>query len=247
MRHTSNSGFTIPEILVVLGVSGILITLTFQAFGDIFQSSSNGIKSAVQASEVQSALQMLKNELALTKTFSTGNDINDTLGPDNNPATNPSSPPQWTAGVSSTNSVLIAQTYAKTSSRALVYAHSPTCTTTPTPELSNNAVYFVSNNTLYRRTLKNTATTCDSLVIAQNTTCAPGVSHSSCGGTDASLLTNVSDFIVSYYTDSTSASPITSPTEISGAKTIVITLKVTNGTAERSESVRITRMNGVTL
>lgn len=238
MQPSSNNGFTIPELLIVIAVSSLLLIMTFGPLNDIFTSSVSGIKSAIQANELQGALNIIRSEVSLAKSFRTGTDLTDTRGPNENVTT----PGTWTADVTTNNNVLITQNFATTSSRSLVYANGPNCTNTSTVELTNNYIYFVRNSVLYRRTLSNPNSTCQGVTIAQRTSC-----QGSCSARDATLLTDVNNFEVKYYDQPTSSTALTSAAGIGNSRTIVVTLSSGSGSSVRTESVRITRINGDTL
>ncbi len=115
----------------------------------------------------------------------------------------------------------------------------PPCSGSAVTQTSNIApiaiLYFVSNGTLYRRTVvdKNNPVTCGTKLIVQS--CPSG-----CSVEDTALLNKVSQFKVDYYLNASDATPmdayIASPSPtIDQAKAIVVT--VTSATSASGKSV----------
>lgn len=247
----SNKGFTIPELIVTLTVLGILIGLLFTPFNDLYESNRLSLQSATLVSDTKNALVSIEKEVALAVSFSNTNSNTDALGPDDNAAT--SGQWSWTGVLAPTanSRVLITENYATTelavqdddASRTLV-PDSSDCTT----PLTNTMIYFVKNSTLYRRTIKNPTAPCAGYTIAQKTSCAVGVTHSSCEATDAKLLTNVTNFTVAYYQSPGSTGPLggqySTNSVPSQSQSIVISLTTARETNTSSETIRITRLNG---
>lgn len=250
MRRMSNSsGFTIPELLVVIVVTGVLLSLLFGPLDSLYTANNSGLKSITQINDLKTALNIMRKDISMAIDFRTTNDNSDAFGPDNNYLTSDAWSWQGDATVTDTSRVLITRNYATTSTpddadRMLVLS-SIDCST----PLSNNLIYFVKDGTLYRRTLKNSSIPCSGS-IAQKTTCASGSSGSGCDGTDIRLLTNVTRFAIDYYADPNSVSPIanqydtTSSTLISGARAVKISVTLANN---NSSTIRISRVNGDTI
>ncbi len=253
-RLSSSSGLTIPEIVVVITVLGILMGILFTSLYDLYASNSNALKTVVTTGDMRTALRTIESELNTATSFHDTNTIADPTGSNNNP----SSPTQWAwtgiEGDGTANRVIIASKYATTvlpstdtsGNRTLVYQ-----TDCETPIL-NNVVYFVKDETLYRRTLANGIARCAGYSMAQKTSCAANVSSGSCQGIDAKLLENVSDFSVDYYLNPHHSTPITDQydpdnnTVPSTAQTISVTITAGVGNTEQTGSIRITRLNGAT-
>ncbi len=251
-RHLSK-GFTLPELIIVITVSGLLIGLLFGPLDSLYTNNSTGLKSVVQTVDTRGALRQIEHGITLSLSFYDSNWVGDPLGQHNNGDNT-----QWTwAGSGSTSRVLITGNYATTideaqdslGARTLVY-YGAGCTT----PIVNNVIYFVSSGTLYRRTIKNTTSPCSGSV-AQLQSCAAGVSNGACQAVDAKILTGVTNFSIDYYLTPDAASPManeyTDITVPGTAKTIVINLTAATGTGNSavssSSSLRITRLNGVTL
>lgn len=250
MRHTSNSsGFTLPEILVVTIVTGILLSLLFGPLDDLYTANNSGLKSITQISDLKTALNIIRKDVSMSVDFRTANDNTDAFGPDNNYVTSDAWSWQGTGTPTPTSRVLITRNYATTGlvsddTRMLILS-SVDCST----PLTNNLIYFVNDGTLYRRSLKNSSAPCSGS-IAQKTTCASGSSGYGCEGTDTKLLTNVTSFSIDYYADPNSISPIpnqydsASAALVAAARSVKISVTVANN---NSSMIRISRVNGDTI
>lgn len=103
-------------------------------------------------------------------------------------------------------------------------------------------IYFVKNNTFYRRTLTDTTTpaTCGTK-LAKSTGC------STCTSEDIALLKadSIDAFNVTYYTNITNDTTTTDPTVAKSAKiTITSSLEAGGDTVEYTASLRAVRLNG---
>jgi prepilin-type N-terminal cleavage/methylation domain-containing protein len=242
--HRASKGFTVVELIVVITVSGLLMTVLFGPLNDLYQDNTRGVKSVIQVADTRGALRFIQHNVSLGYSFLNTNQITDPTGT------------SWTwTGSGTTSRVLITRNYATTideavdtsGTRALLYG-SGACSATP---LFNNIIYFVNNGTLYRRTIKNTTSTCAGAV-GQKQTCTAGYTNPACQATDAKILSNVTNFTVDYYDTASSTTPITnqySDTSAPGAaKTVVITVTARSGTGAidttTTSSLRITRLNG---
>lgn len=244
--HRNNRGFTVVELMIVILISGILATVLFGPLDDLYTSNTRGLKSVIKTADTRGALRTIERKISLSDSFYGANQITDPSG----------ATWAWT-GTSSTSRVLITGNYATTideaadptNARALVY--DSTCTT----PLMNNYIYFVSNGTLYRRTLKNTtlpASTCGSLTIGQKQTCATSNTASYCEGKDAAILSDVTSFTVDYYTNAGDSTTIpdqyVTDTIPESAESIVLTLTAKSGDSSldstSTSTLRITRVNG---
>ncbi len=251
MRHTLTKGFTLVELAVVVVIAGILIPLIFGPLDDLYTSYTQGTKSIIQTADVHRALRTLKNDSAYAVTFNPTLAASSPLG-----ANDDSTPWDW-RGTGADNRVLILTSYATTAnksqdgtgSRTLAFASN--CST----PLTNSLIYFVKNNTLYRRTITSPSPTCISTPIFQKTSCQPGTVHASCQASDAIILSNVTKFSINYYLNSSSPDPIVDEYAAdsyapSTAQTIVVTVTTSTGNGkyltEATRTLRVTRINGVT-
>lgn len=245
MRHTSTNshGFTIVEIIIVVVVAGILLPLLFGPLSDLYTSFTRDTKAVIQIADTHSALRLIKNDITYATTFNPSFAAPSPLGTNND-----GTAWDW-RGADIDHRVLILTTYATTANRATL-AYAADCSTLQT----NTYVYFVKNNTLYRRIIKG-ASACASTPISQKTSCAVGVSHGSCEAVDAVIANNVTKFSVDYYINSSATNPIagqynsgsTAPTD---AQTLVITLTTSIGNGQEqttsTRTIRVTRTNGAT-
>src|SRR5690606_29463721 len=115
--------------------------------------------------------------------------------------------------------VLITRSFS-TSTNALDNARQPVFTNTPEfdcatqmyyqPQLTFLSVYFVKNETLYRRVLTDTTTAlCHVNAQQQRQSCPPYITsgrHASCQANDEVLLKGVTNFTVAYYQTSQAGS-----------------------------------------
>lgn len=256
MRRLLSKGFTLPELMIVIVVLGVLIGVLVTPLDDLYSANNQGLKEIVETGDVQGTLRDIESELVMAVEFDNANTVSDPSGSNGNT----SSPTQWVwtgiAGDGTSNRVLIAHMYATTElpktdtdgTRQLVYEND--CTT---PAI-NNIVYFVKDSVLYRRTIRSAATPlCNGLTIAQRTSCAVGVVSGACASAprDAKLIDNVSSFTVNYYQNPNSTSTIanqyTSTSAPGNSQTVSITLTAGVAPAEKTSTIRITRLNGSTL
>lgn len=226
----SIKGFTIVELLVVITVSGILMGVLFGPLNDLYTSNSNSIRKVIQTTDAHSALRSIQNNISLSTGFLSQSAITD-----------PSTSAKW----NSASGILITSNYATTADtspgvRTLVLSASD-----GTTKLQNNYVYFVSNGTLYRRTLANTSSTYGGATIGQPQTCAAGYTDTvNCKAVDATIVKNVTGFTVQYYASPESTTTISDPTI---ASTVVLNITVQTGagsnTITTSNSLRISHIN----
>lgn len=259
MRHTStkdSDGATIVELIIVISVIGSMIGLLFGPFNDLYVSSSQGLRSLVQTSDVRGALRTIERDVVLASKFLSENNIDDLL---NNIPGKPTSPKwAWTGNPSAdpTKRVLIVEAFGSKpttvgtiSGVRDIIVSGPDCTT----PLKINYAYYVSNNNLYRRTIKpvGSNTGCNGTV-AQNRTCRIGYSNpASCQSIDVLIASGVKSFTVDYYLNSKESLPIanqyTNGSVLTNAMTIVLTLTTTSGKGnnvlDSTSRMRITRLN----
>lgn len=212
-RIRKTSGFTIVElavavpviVIVMAVVLGFLITL-------LTDFSSQRTRQTMNVSG-QVALAQIEADTKLASEFLTGIDTAtyvDNYGPDNAGGS-------WSYEgklplASPYNRTLILQTYATTknpadSTRTPVYLNSTGCTGDQlylNDVLRNVVIYFVRNETLYKRTLvdKDAASkSCSSTQPFQVVSCPTDVSPraANCVSDDVELIKNVTNFNVQYY------------------------------------------------
>lgn len=225
-------GFTIVELLVVIVVVGVLAGALFGPLDDLYTSNVRSLKTVSVTADSHNVLDTIQNTVALSSGFLTTNNVADPSGT------------TWHSTNSGVNNVLITSNYATTVNeaqdptglRTLVLASD--CST----NAQNNYVFFVSSGTLYRRTLKNTATCTNNN--GQIQTCAAGFHNAACKGVDAALVTGVTSFTVQYYSLPADTSPTSSPTT---ASTVVLNVTNQVGTGSQivtsTNSLRVTHLN----
>lgn len=246
MQHssrTNQSGITLVEIVIVISMLSILIFLIFTVLFDFLKSNYSIMGSTVQANDTRSALHMIESDLNTSVSFASEPSLPDPT----------STNWKWT-GTSADSRVLVVNSYAtdkpkSDSSRALIFSRASSCST----GLLNNNVYFVSDGTLYRRTITavEAGGRCGAEP-AQKQTCTPAQKdggNTACQATDAVITRNVTSFKVDYFAQPTDTTPISnayseSPVyNIGGVKTIVVSLTTKStsmgSTNENSGTIRI--------
>ena len=74
-RLSSSSGLTIPEIVVVITVLGILMGILFTSLYDLYASNSNALKTVVTTGDMRTALRTIESELNTATSFHDTNTI----------------------------------------------------------------------------------------------------------------------------------------------------------------------------
>lgn len=260
---STESGYTITEILIVLAVGGTIIGMIFGPFDSLYRSSFAGLRAIIQAADTRAALRQIEPEITQSVRFLATNNNTDN-------STTPSTAWDWkgTPAANANSRVLITENYGTSPAeetgatpRKLVM-NAPACGTHQT----FNYVYFVTAGALYRRTLKNNSypSACEGLSIAQKRTCAASLSNPSyCQGSDAKIVDGVIYFHVDYYQSPGAAQPLntnngtsdktlyTDDTTPQQASSVVITITVRSGTGnnivDMTSRMRITKVNGVSV
>lgn len=206
----SEQGFTIVELITVITVMGILISIVFGIMFDFYQSNVASLRIATQVDDTSYALHTIENDLTLaTGHLSKVTPVTSPQGSDNATA-------EWSfKGTGVTDRVLIAQSYATTGAptddnRTLVKSTGGTggCgSSTNTSYVKNTTIYFVRDQTLYRRTIVG-SDGCAPGPFQKNTCASANISTSPCQSSDAKLLTDVTSFIPQYFAAATDSSPI---------------------------------------
>lgn len=169
-------------------------------------------------------------------------------------------------GDSGSNRVLITKSYATTTNsfntgRQPVFMDTPefNCTTQMNyqPQLPFTSVYFVNDETLYRRVLTDTTSAlCAGNAQQQKQSCPPYITsglHASCQANDEALLANVTTFSLAYYQvsqdgSSTAIDPgytSTDPEILAEADYAILTIGTSTrgGTVTNEVTQRITKVN----
>lgn len=268
-----NSGFTLVEMLIVapivIGIIGIFITVVITMTGDILTArGSNGL-----AYSIQDTLARIEQDARMSGAYLATNNIPlvSPQGYNNDTTAFHNATTDTTVGP-----MLIFNSYTTTSNpssstRKIIYKTLPnTCgsnSENKNSPLTINIVYFVKNNTLWRRTItKSTYTTDGCSLPWQQPSCAPGVVNSFCKTQDIRLVDGVSPnggFNITYYTSINPDVVNTEATNVSAGKTDAtrltglqaskvakVTINATSSVAgrdiARSGSVLITSSNNYT-
>lgn len=271
-RLASTSGFTLVEVLVVSPI----ILLTIVAFiGAIIYLTGQALTARADnalALENQSALNIIEQDIRLSRTFqaTVPFPIVAPQGRDNatgvfKNASSTATPTLLLEMMNVTNNVNA------TYRRPIYLANSPhPCGSVNIEQnqlLSSVVVYFVKDETLWRRTLMpagyNTSTvSCDSTIILARPSCDPNpaVTGTMCVTRDMKLASGVKagDFTIAYYAtsdtpspnataSSTTATDASRQTALTGTTTIRITLKNSKRVAGNDTSytgqIRATRLS----
>ena len=172
----NQKGFTVVELLISVSIASILTIVTTSImvyyYGDILRSQA----TAELAIESQTVLHKIIDDSRLADGIRTSNLITDANAPVGG----------WTTNDPS--DILIIASPAITSTRDIIYNSADNY------PYENEEIYFKSNGTFYRRTLKNTNATGNVAV----TTCPAAQVTASCP-LDTVLSTNLSDLSFTFY------------------------------------------------
>lgn len=258
-------GLTIVELLVVMVVLGILFPIfsfILATYRDTY-TLNDQVKMSTAAKQ---ALWYMDDRVKVASTFmaTAPSPFSDAYGPHD---AGTAGAEAWSyKGDSTTSRVLITRSYA-TSTNALNTGRQPVFVNTPEfncttqmyyqPQLTFLSIYFVKNETLYRRVLTDTTSSlCAGNTQQQRQSCPPYITsgrHVSCQANDEVLLTNVANFSVAYYqtTQAGSSTQIdsgytsTDPLILSEADYAMVTVLMTtrNGTVTHEVTQRLTKVN----
>ncbi len=218
------SGFTLVEVLVIAPIAILVITgfvaLMVTMVGDVIAGRARNVMTY----DIQSALDMIEQDVRLTTHFLVSS------------GTMPS--PQGkngaTSAFTSTNDLILGEIATDKNpidpTRGFIYYDTPFSCGDPSEVYKNRiffttVIYFVEGGSLWRRTYVPTAggTLCDAPW--QVNTCAPGYlsTDTRCKTNDSEILRDIENFDVSYYLnpeDTVAISPATANTASSISVTI---------------------------
>lgn len=284
---SSQAGFTLVELLLATILSAAVVVVFVSALLTMMRTATAQKVQLELTGNNQLALDIIERDIRLATGFSTTipAQFTDSYGPS---ATSSGWGGQWSyKGTGNSSRVLILQQIATTTqplsdTRSPVYVRSsdtnpygqltifnctPYSAATPYGSLSQNYrlpyyyVYFVRDNTLYRRTLTDTSTTLCNGPQYQKRSCPREDSSrpAGCLAHDEIIARDVSRFTIAYYQHDTQATQpylnfldlnvyaSNSPDIFAEANSIVITLgleKTVGGQPRGSElSVRVGRVN----
>jgi type II secretory pathway pseudopilin PulG len=266
MQFDTRKGFTLIEVLVVAPIV-ILVVGTFIAAmtyltGDALQESAR----VRMMNDTHAALERIENDVRLSGAFLSVNNMALTSPQGFNDATQ-----NFTNVGLPTGGALVLNTFVTdrnplTAGKNMVFlANAPNACGSGTfyqnQIMTMNTVYFVKNNTLWKRTLATNGydtKDCAGITPWQRPSCSPGVSGTLCLSQDEAIL-SVSDqgslsMLTDYYTTASSTTEVAGATtgtdsarqsSLNSTNTVRITLRVTDRVAGQDISqqayVRATR------
>lgn len=267
MRHNNTDGFTLVEVLIVapivILVVGIFIAAMTYLTGDALQESAR----VKLLNDTHAALERIENDTKMSGAFLSVNNMTIVSPQGFNDTTQ-----AFTNTGLATGPALVLNSYAtdrnpQTAGKGMVYlADAPNACTNPNlyqnQILTMNSVYFVKNNTLWKRTLSTSnfaSKDCTGVTVWQRPSCSPGVSGSICAGQDEALLTVDASgsitLLTEYFASPSSTSPVAATmtgtnaarqTALNGTNTVKITIRATTQVAGQTITqqgyVRATRL-----
>lgn len=178
MIRNRQAGFTLPELIVTVSVTTIMImVITGFTIRALQTATLQSVKAQI-IHEVQLTLDNVTTDVRLSASADAINRIGD-----NNSPLSPVNNYGWIAN----NSTMVLATAAKHTNGNIIFSDAANYIST-----KNNIVYFVSNGTLYKRTLAANVPN-----NAMKTSCPANRATASCPA-DKALLTNVTRFTVRY-------------------------------------------------
>ena len=216
-RHLQEQGFTVPELITAITIATVLMVGVISILVNLAGSGAAVIRTTEQIRTNQDTISDIQTDMPLTTRFLATPTLADASSSESPLGAN-----GWKIhGTNANSRILILQTYATTHAvqspdRKIVYFDDSLggCPVGRTP-VTNNVIYFVKNNTLYRRLLREPASApsapyCTGQTIAQQQTCTtPGSpANPNCTAKDVVVATNIQRFSVQYFAEPTSASPI---------------------------------------
>lgn len=157
MSSTNARGFTITELLMVLAVAGGMIAILFTVTFNYYVATVKAEAATQMALESQSLLNQLTEDIRLADSIGSTNAVSD-----------PSNPGGWTTNDPS--NIIIIQSPATEADKDIIYDSS-----TGYP-YSNEFIYFLSDNSMYKRILANSSASGNSAI----TTCPESNASPSC-------------------------------------------------------------------
>lgn len=176
-RQHSSAGFSLIELLVVMVIISVL-SITLALFVTTWaQSASLAQRRANLLTNAESALDNVNTDTQLSGSADEANRWSDPNGPGGNPF-----------GWQSNGQTLVLAKIATNTSNDVIFSDPVKYVTQ-----KDNAVYYLSGTTLYRRTLAS-----NSAGDSATTTCPPASQTPSCPA-DTTVATGVSSWSLTYY------------------------------------------------
>lgn len=173
----NQKGLTLIELIVVMLVMSILAIMMANFIANWLQSETNTQKRADLLTNAQNALDTITEDIRMSGSVDANNRWPDANGPSGNQF-------GWASG---SQTLILAKT-AVTSGNTVIFSDPSNYITQ-----KDNAIYYLSGTTLYRRILESTDAS-----DAATTTCPPSAATSSCPA-DKTIATGVKTFTVTYY------------------------------------------------
>lgn len=240
IKKLQTQGFTLIEVLLVFPMLLIAIAGMLAILIVILQQNTSARATLNVVYRTQQALDIMDNDIRYSSRFLVATDsmpvTTDAYGSNN-------SAQAWSyKDYDAQHRVLIVRAYSSTDnllsdSRKNVYINQLGCTGSTkyaNPQLQYNIIYFIRNNTLYKRILVDTTTaTCDTPY--QQQSCPIDVTYprnSTCKADDEVLLENAASMTLQYYFNPSDTTPIdafnsSDPTILDAAQSALITLTST--------------------
>lgn len=177
MHKLNQKGLTLIELIVVMLVMSILAIMMANFIANWLQSETNTQKRADLLTNAQNALDTITEDIRMSGSVDANNRWPDANGPSGNQF-------GWASG---SQTLILAKT-AVTSGNTVIFSDPSNYITQ-----KDNAIYYLSGTTLYRRILESTDAS-----DAATTTCPPSAATSSCPA-DKTIATGVKTFTVTYY------------------------------------------------
>lgn len=238
-RSTKQHGFTLIEMLVVAPLI-VIVVATIVGFMVSLVGNVTIANSRTQIQyDAQDALNQLEQDVFLSTAFIGSYAPASPQGEDNGTAAFTSA-----SGDIILNQPATSANPADATREPIYYANRPNTCASGSYQVNNpfyvKVIYFVRNNTLYRRTIvptwntnappsENNSTVCKP--VWQRGSCANGVSGAACTAKDAAILNNVASISLTttYYQKSAPGTLIT--TDLSTADTVKVAITVTSKAA----------------
>lgn len=267
MRLNRKKGFTLVEVLIVapivIVVVGTFIAAMTYLTGDALQESAR----VKLLNETHAALDRIETDTKLSGAFLSVNNMTITSPQGFNDTTQ-----TFTNTGLATGPALVLNTYVSdrnplTAGKGMVYlANTPNACNSPdlyqNQIMTMNTVYFVKNNTLWKRTLATnnySSKACSGITPWQRPTCTPGVTGTLCASQDEALLSVAAGgsitLLTEYYATPASSTIVTGAmtgtnaarqTALNGTTTVKITIRATTQVAGQTITqqgyIRATRL-----
>lgn len=261
----SSKAFTVIELLIIAPIVvlfiGAFISVIVGMTGEVLTNKSANILIY----GIQDTLSRIDNDIKSSNSFLATNSVSITSPQGYDDATSTFTNVGSNGNILILNSVATSTNPLSTSSGYIYLANKPNSCASgivdQNKSMPKNIVYFVKNNSLWRRTIMpSDYNTAGCAIPWEQPTCTPGYTATFCKTQDTKLLDNVDpeDFIINYYASESSqiADPISIDTASSNSvrnaslvkmNTAVISLNIDKTAAgraiNRSESTRSTRID----